>query len=144
MSDKQWWNSPEEERTALDDLYHALVKQANDKDYRKKMHVSLVKVVDKVYSNENFQKMITGMFTPPIFIGDNSDTHDELEKLLKEDEARHTTSHINYKKTIYKKPNNKRRKTITNKLRNRTLTRGDGQLPPEFVTKDYASIRMLE
>ena len=36
-------------------------------------------------SNENFQKMITQIFTPqPVFIGENTETQDELEKLLEE------------------------------------------------------------
>ncbi len=79
-----WWSNREEERLAIDELRAALDKQENDKDYNKKIHESVVKLVDELGSNENFQKMITGIFTPPVFISEKSDTQDELEKLLEE------------------------------------------------------------
>lgn len=81
---KSWWSSPEEEILALDELRSALDKQENDKDYNKKIHDSVLKMVDELGSNENFQNMITGMFTPPVFIGENSASQDELAKLLEE------------------------------------------------------------
>ena len=81
---KPWWSSPEEEKLAIAELRAALDKQKNDKDYHKKIHNSVLKIVDELGSNENFQKMITGIFTPPVFIGENTETQDELEKLLKE------------------------------------------------------------
>jgi hypothetical protein len=101
---KKWWSSPEEEKLAIDELRIALDKQEHDNDYRKKIHESAIKLVDEVGSNENFQKMIIGLFTPPICIEyftsvpysgaatsnsatlrplkDNSYMQDELAKLL--------------------------------------------------------------
>lgn len=79
---KKWWSSPEEERLAIDELRVALDKQENDIDYNKKIHETVIKLVDEFGCNENFQKMIKGLFTPPVCVGDNSDMQDELEKLL--------------------------------------------------------------
>jgi hypothetical protein len=118
---KPWWSSPEEEKLAIAELRAALDKQENDKDYHKKIHNSVLKIVDELGSNENFQKMITGIFTPPVFIGENAETQDELEKLLKEyDEIEDTknsgnnnNNNNNSKKTKIKRTNKKR--SIKNK-----------------------------
>ena len=84
---KKWWSSQEEERLAIDELRIALDKQETDIDYHTKIHESIIKLVDELGSNENFQKMIKGLFTPPVCIGDNSDMQDELAKLLETTEA---------------------------------------------------------
>ena len=82
---KPWWSSPEEEKLALDELHAALDKQENDKDYHKNIKEHVLELVNQLESNENFQKMITGIFTPPVFIRENSDMQDEVEKLLLEE-----------------------------------------------------------
>ena len=56
---KKWWSSPEEERLALDELQIALDKHENSKDYHKKINESVIKRVDEIGSNENFQTIIT-------------------------------------------------------------------------------------
>jgi hypothetical protein len=118
---KPWWSSPEEEKLAIAELRAALDKQENDKDYHKKIHNSVLKIVDELGSNENFQKMITGIFTPPVFIGENSETQDELGKLLEEyDEIEHTknggnNNNNNSKKTKLKRTNKNRSNFIKNK-----------------------------
>jgi hypothetical protein len=118
-----WWSSPEQEWAALTRLHDALEIQRNDKDYHKKIHESVVKLVNELGSNEEFQKMIKGINTPPVFIGESSDIQDELEALLEADyrdnEAREKEMNAggNYssKKTKLKGTNNKRRKSIRNK-----------------------------
>jgi len=115
---KPWWSNLDEERIAIHELRSALDKQKNDKDYHKKIHESVLKLVDELGSNENFQKMITGIFTPPIFIGENSDTQDELALLLEEYDEKENAVHekkYNSKKTRLKRSNNKRRISIKNK-----------------------------
>lgn len=115
---KPWWSNPDEERLAIYELRTALDKQKNDKEYHKKIHESVLKLVDELGSNENFQKMITGIFTPPIFIGENSDSQDELAKLLEEYDEKENIEHgkkYNSKKTKLKRTNNKRRISIKNK-----------------------------
>jgi hypothetical protein len=115
---KPWWSSPEEERLALDELHDALEKQRNDKDYHKKIHEHVKKLVDELGSNENFQKMITGIYTPPVFIGENSDTQDELIALFEAaDREKEEKAKLggNYNSKNTKKPNSKRRKSIRNK-----------------------------
>jgi len=101
---KKWWSSTHEERLAIDELRIALDKQENNIDYHKKIHESAIKLADELGSNENFQKMITGLFATPVCIEyftsvpysgaatshsatlrplkDNSDMQDELAKLL--------------------------------------------------------------
>ena len=76
---------------AIDELSAALDKQDNDKDYHKKLHDSVVKLVDEIGSNENFQKMIAGALTPAVCISENSDTLDELAKLLEEYDEKEDT-----------------------------------------------------
>ena len=116
-----WWSSPEEERLALDELHAALEKQANDKDYEKKLDAHIDKLINKIGSNEEFQKMIKGIYTPPVFIGENSETQDELAALIeaeeRENEAREKEMNAggNYTSKKTKKPNSKRRKSIKNK-----------------------------
>jgi len=115
---KPWWSSPEEEKLAIAELRAALDKQKNDKDYHKKIHNSVLKIVDELGSNENFQKMITGIFTPPIFIGENTDTQDELEKLLEEYDEKQDTKYggnNNSNKTKSRRTNKKRNNFIKNK-----------------------------
>jgi hypothetical protein len=65
--------------------------------------------------------MITGIFTPPVFIGENSETQDELGKLLEEyDEIEHTknggNNNNNSKKTKLKRTN----KNLSNFIKNKT------------------------
>ena len=115
---KPWWSSPEEEKLAIAELRAALDKQKNDKDYHKKIHNSVLKIVDELGSNENFQKMITGIFTPPVFIGENTETQDELEKLLEEYDEKQDTKYggnINSNKTKSRRTNKKRNNFIKNK-----------------------------
>lgn len=80
----------DEQRLAIDELSAAIDKQYNDKDYHKKIHDSVVKLVDEIGSNENFQKMIAGALTP-VCIRENSDTLDELAKLLEEYDEKEDT-----------------------------------------------------
>lgn len=101
---KKWWSSPEEERLALDELQIALDKHENSKDYHKKINESVIKRVDEIGSNENFQTIITGMFTPAVFIGDNSNALEELAKLLEEYDENHDISACRSKQTIIDKP----------------------------------------
>lgn len=118
---KPWWSSPEEEQLAIAELRAALDRQENDKDYDKKIHESVQKLVDELASNENFQKMITGIKTPPVFIGENSDSQDELGRLLEEyNEKEKTEKEKEAAKqsgngTPKKKPLQKRRKSTKNK-----------------------------
>lgn len=101
---KKWWSSPEEERLALDELQIALDKHENDKDYHKKINESVIKLVDEIGSNENFQTIITGMFTPAVFIGENSNALEELAKLLEEYDEKHDISACRNKQTRTDKP----------------------------------------
>ena len=101
---EKWWSSPEEERLALDELQIALDKQVNIKDYHKKINESVIKRVDEIGSNENFQTIITGMFTPAVFIGENSNALEELAKLLEEYDENHDISACRSKQTIIDKP----------------------------------------
>ena len=115
---KEFWSSPEEEKLAISELRAALEKQRNDKDYHKKIHEHVLQLIDELESNENFQKMITGMLTPPVFIGENSDSQDELLKLLEEYDEKENSQRIkelNLKKTKVKRINSKRRNSIKNK-----------------------------
>ena len=63
----------------------------------------MLKLVDELESNEIFQKMITGMYIPPVFVGENSDTQDELEKLLEEYDEQNSNSGYTQKKDKIKK-----------------------------------------
>ena len=95
--------SHDELTLAIDELSAAIDKQENDKDYHKKLHESTVKLVDEIGSNENFQKMIAGALTPAVCIRDNSDTLDELAKLLEEydeKEDTHDGGIVNQQKTL--------------------------------------------
>ena len=95
--------SHDELTLAIDELSAALDKQANDKDYHKKLHETTVKLVDELGSNENFQKMIAGALTPAVCIRENSDTLDELAKLLEEYDEKEDTQPegiINQQKTL--------------------------------------------
>ena len=83
--------SHDELTLAIDELSAAIDKQANDKDYHKKLHETTVKLVDELGSNENFQKMIAGALTPAVCIRENSDTLDELAKLLEEYDEKEDT-----------------------------------------------------
>ncbi len=83
----------DELRLAIDELSAAIDKQYNDKDYHKKLHETTVKLVDEIGSNENFQKMIAGALTPAVCIRENSDTLDELAKLLEEYDEKEDTQH---------------------------------------------------
>ena len=117
-----WWSSHEEEQLALKELHDAIETQINDKDYHKKIHESAIKLVHELGSNEEFQKMITGIYAPPLFIGENSDTQDELLKELQEyDEKKrsHIGGNSNSKTTNVKRTGNKRRRPIANKTRKR-------------------------
>jgi len=116
-----WWSSHEQEWLALTRLHDALEKQANDKDYEKKLDAHIDKLVNNIGSNEEFQKMIKGIYTPPVFIVENSETQDELAALFeaeeRENEAREKEMNAggNYTSKKTKKPNSKRRKSIKNK-----------------------------
>ena len=101
---KKWWSSPEEKRLALDELQIALDKHANIKDYHKKINESVIKRVDEIGSNENFQKIIKGIFIPPAVIGENSNALDDLAKLLEEYDENHDISACRSKQTIIDKP----------------------------------------
>ena len=101
---KKWWSSPEEERLALDELQIALDKHENSKDYHKKINESVIKRVDEIDSNENFQKIIKGIFIPPAVIGENSNALDDLAKLLEEYDENHDISACRNKQTIIDKP----------------------------------------
>ena len=95
--------SHDELTLAIDELSAAIDKQANDKDYHKKLHEMTVKLVDELGSNENFQKMIAGALTPAVCIRENSDTLDELAKLLEEYDEKEDTQPegiINQQKTL--------------------------------------------
>ena len=96
--------SHDELTLAIDELSAALDKQANDKDYHKKLHESTVKLVDEIGSNENFQKIIKGIFIPPAVIGENSNALDDLAKLLEEYDENHDISACRNKQTIIDKP----------------------------------------
>ena len=119
---KKWWTSIAEAKLAIDELQAAIDKQVNDKDYHTKMHDSVLKLVDELGNNANFQKMITGIYTPAVFIGDNTNSHDELAKLLEEyDEKTDDLRGGNYnsKKTKRKRRNNKGITSKTNKTNKR-------------------------
>jgi hypothetical protein len=101
---KKWWSSPEEARLALDELQIALDKHENSKDYHKKLNESVIKRVDEIDSNENFQKIITGIFIPPAVIDENLNKLDDLAKLLEEYDEKHDISACKNKQPIIDKP----------------------------------------
>ena len=80
---KEWWSSPEEERLAITQLREAIEKYENEKKHQK-IDESEEKPIDI-----DFQKIIAGMTRPrTLIIEDNSDTLDELERLLLEDDGK--------------------------------------------------------
>ncbi len=101
---KKWWSSPEEARLALDELQIALDKHENIKDYHKKLNESVIKRVDEIGSNENFQKIITGIFIPPAVIDENLNKLDDLAKLLEEYDEKHDISAYKNKQPRTDKP----------------------------------------
>ena len=101
---KKWWSSPEEEKLALDELQIALDKHENRKDYHKKLNESVIKRVDEIDINENFQKIITGIFIPPAVIDENLNKLDDLAKLLEEYDEKHDISACKNKQPIIDKP----------------------------------------
>ena len=118
---KKWWTSTAEAELAIDELQAAIDKQVNDKDYHTKMHDSVLKLVDELGNNANFQKMITGIYTPAVFIGENANSHDELAKLLEEYDEKpdDLRGGNNSKKTKCKRRNNKGRTSKKNKTNKR-------------------------
>ena len=118
----EWWTIADEKSESMREFRAALHAQENDKDYHKKIHERVLRMVDRIGSDENFVKMVTGVLKPPVFIGENYETQDELGRLLEEydkEEKAKRGGKYSSKNTLSKRQNNKRKYSIKNKTNKR-------------------------